>query len=161
MVKANNLGAVVSDFSPLKTPVQWKKEILKNLPKHVPLIEVDAHNIVPCWIASHKQEIGARTLRPKINKKLDEYLTNFPHVCKHPYYEKIQINNHQVNFDEIIDNFKPDHVKEIDWARPGPDAGLEVLHIFISEKLKHYAQDSSDPSKEALSNLSPWLHFGR
>ena len=38
-------------------------------------VQVDAHNIVPCWVASEKQEVGARTLRPKIHKKISKYLT--------------------------------------------------------------------------------------
>jgi hypothetical protein len=47
--------------------------------------QVDAHNIVPCWIASEKLEYGARTIRPKITTKLAEFLTQFPAVAKHPY----------------------------------------------------------------------------
>lgn len=34
----------------------------------IPVWQVDAHNIVPCWIASDKLEYGARTIRPKIHK---------------------------------------------------------------------------------------------
>ena len=36
--------------------------------------EVDAHNVVPVWEASDKRETGARTIRPKIHKKLPEFL---------------------------------------------------------------------------------------
>lgn len=36
--------------------------------------EVDAHNIVPCWVASDKREYGARTIRRKITDKLPEFL---------------------------------------------------------------------------------------
>lgn len=43
---------------------------------------MDAHNIVPVWVASNKKEIGARTLHPKIHSKLDTYLTDFPEVKK-------------------------------------------------------------------------------
>lgn len=45
----------------------------------VPFHEVDAHNVVPCWVASDKRETGARTIRRKINDKLPEYLE----VCLH------------------------------------------------------------------------------
>ena len=43
-----------------------------------PLIEVDAHNVVPVWVASDKQEVGARTLRRKITDRLPEYLREIP-----------------------------------------------------------------------------------
>lgn len=47
----------------------------------VPFHEVDAHNIVPVWEASNKRETGARTIRPKINRQLDEYL-EVGHSCR-------------------------------------------------------------------------------
>lgn len=53
-------------------------------------LQVDAHNVVPCWEASDKQDYSARIIRPKINSKLDEYLTEFPPVIKHPYKSKFE-----------------------------------------------------------------------
>lgn len=47
--------------------------------------QVDAHNIVPCWIASPKQEYSASTIRGKIHAQLPEFLTEFPPVVRHPY----------------------------------------------------------------------------
>jgi hypothetical protein len=44
------------------------------------LVEVDAHNVVPCWVASDKKEYGARTIRNKINSRLPEFLTDFPEL---------------------------------------------------------------------------------
>ena len=41
----------------------------------IPVYEVDAHNIIPCWEASLKEEYGAYTLRPKIQKQLNHFLT--------------------------------------------------------------------------------------
>lgn len=52
--------------------------------------QVDAHNIVPCWKASDKQEYSARTFRLKITPKLKEYLTEFPPVIVHPYKSKFE-----------------------------------------------------------------------
>lgn len=44
----------------------------------MPLAEVDAHNIVPVWVASDKREYGARTIRKKIHNKLPEFLLEYP-----------------------------------------------------------------------------------
>lgn len=46
--------------------------------------QVDAHNVVPCWVASGKLEYSARTIRGKITNLLPEFLTDFPLVVKHP-----------------------------------------------------------------------------
>lgn len=53
-----------------------------------PLFQVDAHNIVPCWVASPKLEYAARTIRGKINKQLPEFLIEFSLVKKHPHAAK-------------------------------------------------------------------------
>lgn len=84
-VKKFKIGAVVCDFSPLREPLSWLENVKNKLPKNVPLIQVDAHNIVPCWVASDKLEYSARTIRNKINSKLDDYLTEYPPLIKHPY----------------------------------------------------------------------------
>jgi deoxyribodipyrimidine photo-lyase len=44
----------------------------------IPFAEVDAHNVVPVWVASDKREYGARTIRPKIQAKLPEFLKEYP-----------------------------------------------------------------------------------
>ena len=55
----------------------WKGGVAKRLPA-TPLYEVDAHNVVPVWVASDKQEVGARTIRKKINDKLPTWLVDIP-----------------------------------------------------------------------------------
>ncbi|XP_068262694.1 deoxyribodipyrimidine photo-lyase-like isoform X2 [Nyctibius grandis] len=52
-------------------------------------------------------------------------------------------------------------VKEVEWATPGTAAGLAVLQSFIAERLKSFGSHRNDPNKAALSNLSPWFHFGQ
>jgi deoxyribodipyrimidine photo-lyase len=61
-------GMLVTDFDPLKIKRKWKEAVIKNI--SIPVHEVDAHNIVPCWVASPKQEYGAYTFRPKIKRAL-------------------------------------------------------------------------------------------
>lgn len=69
---------LVTDFSPLREVRQWKDELCKRVSESVSIHEVDAHNIVPVWLASDKLEYSARTIRGKINKQLPEYLIDFP-----------------------------------------------------------------------------------
>lgn len=39
-ISDGSLGAVVTDFSPLREPLQWIDDVKKKLPKDVPLIQV-------------------------------------------------------------------------------------------------------------------------
>lgn len=39
-VSERHLGAVVTDFSPLREPLKWLEDVKKKLPEDVPLIQV-------------------------------------------------------------------------------------------------------------------------
>ena len=52
-------------------------------------------------------------------------------------------------------------VGPVDWATPGSTAGLRMLESFCKERLKYFSADRNNPNKVALSNLSPWIHFGK
>ena len=52
-------------------------------------------------------------------------------------------------------------VGPVSWATPGTAAGMKILEEFCDKRLAVYGSQRNDPNKEALSNLSPWLHFGK
>ncbi|XP_046571771.1 LOW QUALITY PROTEIN: deoxyribodipyrimidine photo-lyase-like [Haliotis rubra] len=159
-VKSNNIGGVVTDFSPLRTPMTWVTDVKERLPKDIPMCQIDAHNVVPCWEASPKLEYGARTIRKKNHDKLPEFLTAFPPVCKHPHDAKVK--SELVNWEAAYASLEVDRsVKEVDWATPGTKGGLKMLESFCKERLKYFNADRNNPNKNALSNLSPWIHFGQ
>lgn len=158
-VHDNDIGAVVCDFSPLRVPRQWVDDVLHKLPEAVPLVQVDAHNIIPVWETSDKQEYAARTIRGKINKKLDTFLTDFPPIIEHPYDSKIET---EVNWQMAFDSLEVDMtVDEVDWAKPGYNHAVSELEQFCSRRLKIFNEKRNDPVANALSNLSPWFHFGK
>jgi len=151
-------GALVSDFDPLRIKKEWKKAVADRV--DLSFYEVDARNIVPCWIASSKQEYAAYTLRPRIKKALPEYLNDFPALKRHP----ISWTGRTVGTDwEGIEKvLKVDRtVPEVDWIRPGEDEAQSVLQDFLREKLRVYDKLRNDPTKDGVSNLSPYLHFGQ
>jgi deoxyribodipyrimidine photo-lyase len=157
LVEYYHIGLLVTDFDPLRIKRQWKNQLNKRLT--IPLLEVDAHNIVPCWIASGKEEYGAYTLRPKIKKLLPDFLTHLPEL-------KEQKRNPQL--EEKTDWFKVmksiescPNVPPVKWLDPGSFAAQQTLHKFISGRLEHYNQLRNDPNGEVTSDLSPYLHFGQ
>ncbi|XP_020506625.2 CPD photolyase isoform X1 [Labrus bergylta] len=158
-VSDRGLGAVVTDFCPLREQMQWLEDVKNLLPKDIPLIQVDAHNIVPCWVASPKLEYAARTIRGKITKLLPEYLTDLPLVEQHPYTATRTAK--PIDWDETLASLKVDtKVGETDWAKPGTKAGVAMLESFIDVRLKLFDTKRNDPNAHALSQLSPWIRFG-
>ncbi len=162
-VSENKIGAVVCDFTPLRVPRSWVDELKKKLPENIPFAQVDAHNVVPVWHASDKQEYGARTIRNKINSKLDEFLTEYPPVVKHPHDPVKKVL--QLASPDWVACYKSlecdTDVKIVKWAKPGYAAGIQTLEDFIQVRMKVYDTERNDPTKKAISNLSPWTHFGQ
>lgn len=158
-VSQHQLGAVVTDFSPLRQPLKWLEDVQKAFPEDIPLIQVDAHNIVPCWVASPKLEYAARTIRGKITKQLPEFLTDFPLIEKHPHAATKTAK--PVDWQETLSSLNVDRtVGETEWAEPGTEAGLAMLESFIGVRLKLFESRRNDPNVAALSQLSPWIRFG-
>ncbi|XP_050227495.1 deoxyribodipyrimidine photo-lyase [Mercurialis annua] len=158
---------LVTDFSPLREVRKCKDEICKRVSDSVTVHEVDAHNIVPVWVASDKLEYSARTLRGKINKKLSDYLVEFP-VMQSPSNKWVAAPNKSIDWDSLIDEVlrKGAEVPEIEWCIPGEDAAMEVLtgtkNGFLTKRLTNYSTDRNNPLKpKGLSGLSPYIHFGQ
>ena len=51
-------------------------------------------------------------------------------------------------------------VGEVDWVTPGTASGLQEIANFCNKRLKIFGDKRNDPNVNALSGLSPWLHFG-
>lgn len=157
-VSQHRVSVIVTDFDPLLVKKEWKKKVAEKL--KIPFFEVDAHNILPCWHASPKQEFSARTFRPKVKRILDEFLEPFPSLKKHPIPWKM---THSLNdWASVRKGLKVERkMAEIDWLRPGEKAGKRILNLFMINKLSDYSAGRNDPARDAQSNLSPYLHFGQ
>jgi len=82
LANSGGFGAVVCDFSPVRLGRQWRAAIAERCEAAV--LEVDAHNVVPAWVATDKLEYAARTIRPRIHKHLPEFLEEFPELPAAP-----------------------------------------------------------------------------
>jgi deoxyribodipyrimidine photo-lyase len=159
-IQEQGAGVLVSDFSPLCISQGWKRSIASRL--DIPFYEVDAHNIVPCWLASNKQEYAAYTFRPKIHSLLFEYLEEFPGIKQQNIPWKEETLNDWVKAENVLKVF-PDEERNPEHKRiePGEDAAASRLKEFINESLAIYEKTRNDPSKNVQSGLSPYLHFGQ
>lgn len=159
LMKERKMGALVIDFFPLRVPMAWVEDLKRDLPQDVPICQVDAHNIVPCWVASDKLEYAARTIRSKINTKLPEYLTEFPPLIKHPHDSTFKVPD--VDWKNCLNDVEIDRsVDKVEWCKPGYRSALKQLEEFIDKRLPNYHDKRNDPFLDATSGLSPWFHFG-
>ena len=146
--------AVVVDFNPLRGPRALHQRLARELP--CLLTEVDAHNIVPVWAASPKLEVGARTLRPKLNRLLPAHLVEPGDLVAHPHTCATEPRSDPIAVDPSLAS----NGTSVD-ASPGERAAHAALDRFLDQGLRGYATERNDPVKDRLSGLSPYLHFGQ
>ena len=149
-------GALVSDYSPLRVSRGWKNSLAAQIA--IPFYEVDAHNIIPCWHASVKQEWAAYTFRPKVHRLLREFLVDFPAMKRQEMRLSGEVDNDWGRAEQSIE---AEYVADIKWLKPGAAAARAVLDDFLSRKLSRYDRDRNDPTRDGQSNLSAYLHFGQ
>jgi deoxyribodipyrimidine photo-lyase len=167
VIEKYNGEMVITDFSPLRhcrECTEWQLAPILSSHNAIPFVQVDAHNVVPVWIASDKREYGARTIRPKIHRLLDTYLQSYPRFKDFTVQanddEKLELPDFRQTLYE--DYMKMDGtVKELAWAKPGTEAALTQAEQFFNNGLKQYDKLRNDPNHRSVcSTLSPWLNHG-
>lgn len=154
-LKEHHASLLVADFDPMRASRQYQDEVLQQIT--LPADEVDAYNIVPCWIASDKEEYGAYTIRPKIRKQLHEFMDEFPPMVRQRKDLSLVRNNWEaLERASITDRSVP----PVDWISPGEEAACAVMERFFANGLRSYASKRNDPNDDAVSGLSPYIRFG-
>ena len=115
--------------------------------------------MVPVWLASPKQETAARTFRPKITSYLPEFLKEFPPAPTNPGSTRLPapVDWAKVNAGLEVDRSVP----EVEWCVPGATAAMATLDSFVQARLKLFDSRRNDPNVVALSDTSPYTHFGQ
>jgi len=159
LIKSLDAAALVADFDPLRVKRGWADSVAGSVKP--PVYEVDAHNIVPCRLASPKLEFAAYTFRPKIKRLLHEFLVPFPEMKPYrgnplpmPAPADWDMAQNSVRADRDV----PDCAEQ---PKPGFRAALKRLDGFIKSGLDGYASLRNDPNSGCTSRLSPYLHFGQ
>lgn len=157
--------AVICDFHAIRHYRKWMEVDGKTLcEKHkIPLWQVDAHNVVPVWHAADKRQVGARTLRPRIHKKVPDFLQKFPKFKGNEHCNK-DILPDSVEFDmDAYEKFLEwdTSVEEVKSIEPGTEAAKKRFEAFVTGGLAKFDQLRNDPNYNSIcSNLSPWINHG-
>lgn len=149
--------SLVTDFNPLRLKGQWQQSVAGRIT--VEFHEVDGHNIVPCWHASGKKEFAAYTFRPKIQRLLPEFLTDFPPLVRHPY--PCDVSSPPIDWLSLTAAYPAKPAAYGRVPEPGEKAGKAALQDFIDQRLAAYERVRNDPLALGQSGLSPYFHFGQ
>jgi deoxyribodipyrimidine photo-lyase len=126
---------------------------------------VDSSCIVP-MSRFEKREYAAYTLRPKIQGLLPKYFAAFtmPEVARR-WNGSVPAFHMPVSRNEIpalVASCDIDHSVPPSLTYRGGMQEAEVrLNAFLDRGLSRYAKEKNEPSANATSRLSPYLHFGQ
>jgi len=129
---------------------------------------VDDCAVVPMALLA-RPEIGARTLRPKVSGALDAWLRPLADPAPGvPAPKRIDLPFPTVDWVHDVTDLGAlvaacaiDHtVPPVEGTHGGTSEAERRLAAFVRGPLATYDTDRNDPSRQADSGLSPYLHFG-
>ncbi len=121
--------------------------------------EVESELIVPVEVASDKVEYAARTIRPKILKRLETF-TEEAHLPTLRIKKAFDPGLVEAPMEDVIKKLSIDKtMKKSFYYHGGEHEAKRMLAEFVEERLADYHR-SSDPGEDFTSKLSPYLHFG-
>jgi deoxyribodipyrimidine photo-lyase len=158
---AKSASLVVVDQGYTKTERQWTKYVAEKI--KCALIQIESNVIVPAKSASPKEEYSAATFRPKIKKIISQYLVPIENnILKNDSFQLDSSSFDVGNVKKAISTLEIDRtVKKANNFYGGTTEAKKRLKHFIENKLDNYIEDKNDPTKQCVSNMSPYLHFGQ
>ncbi len=158
---SKNASLAVVDRGYLRSQKKSRSYVAQTI--DCPLVQVESDVVVPVEAVSPKEEYSAATFRPKIKKKLRSYLR--PLKEKRPKVDARQLDIDSYNIEDpkkAILSLEIDRsVGRVEDFHGGATEAEKRLETFLKNKLDYYEEFRNDPTKEFLSNMSPYLHFGQ
>ena len=160
----NDTKTIISDVGHLRWQRLRRKALYFRLigETNINLYAVSGHVLVPVDIASDKEEYGAYTIRPKINRMFKRFLDEdtLPALKNTSSIDLTSDIDIQKYHEFLKQTSFSDNIKKVTAFTGGPKAAKQRLDDFLKNKLDYY-DEANDPGKNLNSKLSPYLHFGQ
>ena len=163
---AGDAVLVVVDRAYLRVLKGWRSDLAERL--DVPVVQVEGDVVVPVDVASEEQEHAARTIRPKINERRDEFLVELTTTSLDDTTSKRGLDP-DVDLDEFDDvpallsklGLDGDGPQPVDWIEPGTSAAHARLDDFLDGVEDYDDRRNAYRDEAGVSFMSPYLHYGQ
>lgn len=153
---------IVCDRGYLRHQRAWQSQLAQKA--DCPVVQVETDVIVPVETVSDKAEYAAYTIRPKIHCHLPEFLTPMAEepVC----YPSLDADLQGLAPDEMTGILADlDIDKGAGPVTPfftgGTSRAKSRFDNFVTGQFPDYATQRNEPKANAVSGMSPYLHFGQ
>ena len=160
---------IVCDRGYLRHQREWRAQLAAECGRR--LVEIDGDVVVPVETASQKREYAARTIRPRIHRQRDRFITDLSGARSHRSGASPVVPDPSQSRHRPIDLTDPASTLatlDVDTSvgastrfHGGTAAARKRLEQFIERNLDGYATARNDPGDPAETGLSPYLHFGQ
>ncbi|HKP66704.1 MAG TPA: deoxyribodipyrimidine photo-lyase [Casimicrobiaceae bacterium] len=159
---AQRAALVVCDRGYLRAQRAWRKHVAAKAGRRV--VQVEGDVVVPIGVASTRREIAARTLRPRLAARLEDFLE--PLARTRPLVDGKRLPVHSdVALDDVaalVRSLRIDQsVPAVTELRGGHSEARRRLDAFLARSLDRYVDDRARPGDPHVSTMSPYLHFGQ
>ncbi len=162
LLYAKDAALVVCDRNYLKPAQKFYADFAARAPCRV--VQVEGDVVVPVETASPKHEVAARTLRPKLNRLMGEYLVPLAErKVKHPAtHLRFESTLDLSDVPKLVASLKTDQsVRPVRRFKGGAAEAEARLKHYLGAPFAHYATARGRPEAGAASHMSPYLHFGQ
>ncbi len=153
---------IVCDCGYLRHQKAWRDQVARQAVCRI--VQVESDVIVPLGVVSNKAEYAARTIRPKIQKHLADFLNEFkPAAIKR---SSLTLNVQGIdlaNINAVLQTLKIDRsVPAVtDFFTGGTSLARQKFKSFLHQRLARYVDNRNQPQTNDISRMSPYLHFGQ
>lgn len=158
---SEHAACVVVDRGYLRVNRGWYRYAAQHI--EVQLVQVEDNVVVPVEEASNKEEYSAATIRPKLHKKIRDFLELPPQVTlKKPSLHMKLASIFLADPDKTLAQLKiRPSISKSPMFNGGTSHAKKLLKEFIKDNLWVYGNGGPTPDNDCASQLSPYLHFGQ
>jgi deoxyribodipyrimidine photo-lyase len=158
---AGDAALTVVDCGYLRIQREWRGEVADTV--RCPLVRVEDNVIVPVHVASPKEEWSAATFRKKIRPNIERFLA-IPDPVR-PEHSAASLDLASASLDsveEVLRGLSIDPgVRPVSSYHGGSAKAQRRLTRFLESGIDLFEAERNDPAADALSHMSPYLHFGQ
>ena len=155
---SKHCAETVTDVGYLKHQIDWRRELA--IVAKCSLFAVETNVVVPLETASIKEEYSAAMFRRKVMELEPEFVNNLSPVEFRSSRPRIEFED-SLDLDELSLSDLDQSVPVVIDFRGVQEAAKTMLQRFIALKIGRFEEDRNYPNCYRLSQMSPFLHFGK
>ena len=152
---------IVTDRGYLRPQREWREKVAREAGCRVTQVESDV--VVPVELASDKREHAARTLRPKINKHLEDFLVQLKPTKLGKQSLNLEADGLDLSdVEKVLDGMDLDEsVGALSHLYQGGESeAKKMFRRFLKNNFDGYDDNRNQPQTDDVSHMSKYLHFG-